>query len=125
MSISKRIAQSWLFAGGLLLCISIAPLFLYRGDLYDAPIILQLAYVLLLLTTIFSVPSTFLNWIYDLRGYAATQHHWMQSPNGVCGKMGYILTGSIALWFLLGIGVILAVLVIGGLMSLGQAAWST
>ena len=74
---------------------------------------------------ILTLPSVILNWLYDVQDAAQTQREWMKVPNGLLARASYVVTGSIALWALLGVGIVLAALVMGGLISLGQAAWST
>lgn len=121
----KHNGQSWLFAG-VTACVVSAGCFFCFISLFTglAGGGLGLSGTVCA-ATLFIAPSTFLNWLYDVRDYAKTQRVWMKDPRGFIGKVGYILTGSIALWGLLFTGMFMAAFLIGGLVSLGQAAWSS
>jgi len=124
MKTFKAISQSWFSAGAIIWVLGLT-LIWPSTALVNSPNIVILMAGFTWATLIFSVPSTLLNWLYDKQEHAKTQRAWMRYPRGLMGKIGYILTGSIALWVLLAIGIGLAGFVIWGLMSLGQAAWST
>ncbi|MDB2439016.1 hypothetical protein N9W89_09895 [Hellea sp.] len=124
MTTLKAISQSWFFAGAIIWTLGLTLIWPTTALVSSSKIVILMA-GFTWATLIFSVPSTLLNWLYDKQGYAKTQRVWMRYPKGLMGKIGYILMGSITLWLLLAIGIGLAGFVIWGLMSLGQAAWST
>ena len=121
----RSLSQSW-FSAGLILCLTLSGAFYLSealsADLYETS---GRGWTIFWMTAIFVLPSTVLNWLYDKQEHLKTQRDWMMSPKGLFGKAGYILMGSVALWTLLCIAIILGGLVMGGLFSLGQAAWST
>jgi hypothetical protein len=126
MKALENISQSWLFAG-VVTCLCLAGMVFFIQSFFVLGAVHPLSTVpsLILGTAIFLLPSTILNWLYDRQYHVQTQRSWMRSPNSLISRVGYVLSGSVALWTLLFIGLFMAAVLVGGLSSLGQAAWST
>lgn len=116
--------QTWFFAGAIGVGLGVS-LIQFLSLVLPSSIFFLWIFGFIEVTLVFSIPSTWLNWVYDRRGYAETQRSWMTSPKGVIGKIGYIFTGAVALWSLLLLGLGLAIAIMAGLLGLGQAAWTT
>ena len=121
----KSISQSWLSAGLSVAVISAGGILLLHEPLYGTTNDLDFLNIICWLTLVFALPSALLNWVYDKRGYEKSQRQWMCSPRSFLGRLGYVLSGSTALWILIALGFWLTFFVINGLFSLGQAAWQT
>lgn len=113
--------QSWISAGVIVCFCLLAVLYLAEGSIADESLFTVTWPAIILFTGL----SAALNRLYETRGYPQTQRHWMKSPKRLSGRVGYVLTGSITLCAILGLGLLLAFFVVVGLFSLGQAAWSS